>query len=112
MHLISGYRAGSLAAIAAAAAVSAGSAFAAAHVPAPKISSFTPASAKVGAKIQIAGTNLKGATSVMLGGMKATYKIVSAKAITVTVPAKAKTGTLTVTTKGGTATSKTSLRVS
>jgi IPT/TIG domain len=111
MRLISGRRGVSLAMIIVAAAVLAGSAFAA-TVAAPSISSFSPTSVKTGAKITIAGKNLTGATSVMLGSMKATFKVVSSKAITVTVPAKAKTGALTVTTKGGKAKSKTNLTVS
>ncbi|HLX78719.1 MAG TPA: IPT/TIG domain-containing protein [Acidimicrobiales bacterium] len=110
MRLSTVVRAGSVAALVAAAALLAGSAFAA--VSAPKIASFTPTSAKPGATITIAGLNLTGASSVMVGSMKATFKVVSAKKLTVKIPTKAKTGTLTVVTKGGTAKSSKSLTIS
>jgi hypothetical protein len=105
-------RAGSLAAVAAAGAVAAGSAFAAAHVAAPTIASFTPTSAKAGASITVLGSHLTGVMTVKIDGMKATFKVVSPKKITVKVPAKAKTGPLAVTTKGGTAKSATRLTIS
>jgi hypothetical protein len=110
MRLTTVVRAGSLAALVATVALLAGSALAA--VSAPKIASFTPASAKPGATITIAGLNFTGASSVMVDGMKATFKIVSSKKLTVKIPTKAKTGTLTVVTKGGTAKSSKSLTVS
>src|ERR1039458_3293117 len=44
---------------------------------------------KVGASIQILGTNLTGATKVTLGGVNAVFKVVSASLITATVPAGA-----------------------
>jgi hypothetical protein len=56
--------------------------------------------------------NFTGASSVMVDGMKATFKIVSAKKVTAKIPAKAKTGTVSVVTKGGTAKSKKSLTIS
>jgi hypothetical protein len=112
MRLNSGYRFAGLAAIAAAATVAAGSAFGATHVLAPSIASFKPTSAKVGAKVMIAGKNLTGATSVTLDGTRMTFKVVSAKSISVTIPTKAKSGKLIVTTKAGKATSKAKLTVS
>ena len=110
MRIINLVRAGSLAAIVAALALAAVSASAAVVV--PKIASFTPSAAKPGATITIAGANLTGASSVMIDGMKATFKVVSAKKLTVKIPAKAKTGSVTVVTKGGTAKSTKSLTVS
>ena len=111
MRFISGRRALGLATFAAVAAVATGSALAATHVAAPSISSFSPTSAKVGAKVMISGKNFKGATSVMLGSTKLTFKVVSAGSISATIPTKAKSGTLTIVTKGGKATSKTKLSV-
>jgi|SRR5579862_7878135 len=111
MRLINGYTAGSVAAVAAAAAVSAGSAFGAAHAARPTITGIFPASASAGTKVMIAGTNLTGATAVTLNGLKVTFKVFSARAISASVPARAKTGKLIVVTKGGAATSKVPLSV-
>jgi uncharacterized repeat protein (TIGR03803 family) len=61
-----------------------------------------PTSGKVGAKVTILGTSLKGATSVTFDGTAATFKVVSNTEISTTVPAGAKTGTVQVTTSGGT----------
>ena len=112
MRLISGYRAVGLATVAVAAALLAGSAFAAVRVAAPSISSLSPTKAKSGTTVMISGKNFTGATSVMLGSAKLTFKVVSAKSISATVPAKAKSGTVTVTTKGGKTTSKAKLTIS
>jgi hypothetical protein len=111
MRLISGFRAATMAAVAVAVAVVAASALAASHVSAPSITKLSPTSAKVGAKFTISGKNFTGATSVMLGTMKATFKVVSASSISATVPSKAKTATVTVTTKSGKATSKSKLTI-
>ncbi|MGA2414743.1 MAG: choice-of-anchor tandem repeat GloVer-containing protein [Candidatus Sulfotelmatobacter sp.] len=61
-----------------------------------------PTSGKVGAKVTILGTSLKGATSVRFDGTAATFKVVSSSEISTTVPAGAKTGIVQVTTSGGT----------
>ena len=58
-----------------------------------------------GATITITGTNLAGATSLLLGTVAATFTVVNATTITFTVPATAQTGAITVTTPGGSATS-------
>ena len=92
--------------------VSLGFLLAFAAVSAPKIVSFTPASAKPGATITIAGLNFTGASSVMVDGMKASFKVVSAKKLSAKIPTKAKKGTVTVVTKGGTAKSSKSLTIS
>jgi len=76
------------------------------------VTSFTPTKAKAGAKITVTGKNFTGASSVKVDALKATFKVVSATKLTVTVPAKAKTGKISVTTKAGTATSAKSLTVS
>jgi uncharacterized repeat protein (TIGR03803 family) len=61
-----------------------------------------PASGKVGTKVIILGTNLKGATAVNFNGTAATFKVVGSSEITTTVPTGATSGTVTVTTLGGT----------
>jgi uncharacterized repeat protein (TIGR03803 family) len=61
-----------------------------------------PGSGKVGTKVIILGTNLKGATAVRFNGIAATFKVVGGSEITTTVPIGASSGTVTVTTLGGT----------
>jgi hypothetical protein len=78
----------------------------------PSITSFKPASGKAGTKVTIRGKNLSGATSVKIGGLKASYKVSSGTKIIATVSGKARVGKLSVTTKGGTATSAKSFKVS
>ena len=64
----------------------------------PSITSFTPTSGKVGAKVIITGKNLTGTEAVQIGGMTAAFKVGSATKITATVPKKGKTGKVTLTT--------------
>jgi len=61
-----------------------------------------PTSGKIGAKVTILGTNLKGATSVSFDGTAATFKVISSSAIATTVPAGATTGIVQVTTSADT----------
>jgi len=73
-------------------------------VPAPTITSFTPASGYIGNTITITGTNFTGATTVTFGGTAAaSYTVVSATTITAVLGSGA-TGSVSVTTPGGTAT--------
>lgn len=75
------------------------------YLPAPAISSFTPAFGITGVKITITGTNFTGATAVKFGTTAAASFVVnSATSITATTGAGA-TGKISVTTPGGTATS-------
>jgi len=78
---------------------------------APAITSFSPATAKVGALVTVNGTNFTGATTVKFHGLAAAFTIVNATKITATVPAGATSGTITVTTPVGTATSANSFTV-
>jgi uncharacterized repeat protein (TIGR03803 family) len=64
-----------------------------------------PASSKVGATINILGTNLTGATSVTFNGNEAAFTVESSSDITATIPAGATTGYVTVTTPSGPLTS-------
>jgi uncharacterized repeat protein (TIGR03803 family) len=70
-----------------------------------------PTAAKVGATVNILGTNLTGATSVNFNGKAATFTVVSSSEITTTVPAGATTGEVQVVTPGGTLLSNVSFRV-
>lgn len=70
-----------------------------------------PASGKVGAAVNILGTNLAGATSVTFNGTAATFTIKSQSEITTAVPSGATTGTVQVVTPGGTLTSNVPFRV-
>ncbi len=72
-------------------------------IPAPTVTSFSPASGSPGSQVTLTGTNLTGATAVTFGGVNAPAFVVnSATSLTVTVPAGAATGVLGVTTPGGT----------
>jgi uncharacterized repeat protein (TIGR03803 family) len=70
-----------------------------------------PASGKVGAAVNILGTNLAGATSVRFNGTAAVFKVVSSSEITTAVPAGATTGIVQVVTPSGTLSSNVPFRV-
>jgi uncharacterized protein (TIGR03437 family) len=69
------------------------------------------AAGKVGASVNILGTNLSGATSVTFNGTAATFTFVSPSLITTTVPAGATTGEVKVIKPHGTVQSNVSFRV-
>jgi hypothetical protein len=72
-------------------------------LPAPTITSFTPASGSAGTSITITGTNFAGAIAVNFGGVAATsFTVNSATSITAVVGTGA-SGNVIVTTPGGTA---------
>jgi uncharacterized repeat protein (TIGR01451 family) len=79
--------------------------------PAPKITSFTPASGAVGATVTVKGTNLENATKVALHGKVATITSDTATQIKFTVPTGATTGKIVVTTPGGDVSSATNFKV-
>ena len=90
-------------------------------VPAPTITSFTPAFGPVGTSVKITGTNFSGTVSgtsftttgvTFNNNVTATFVVNSATQITATVPSTATTGKIKVTTPGGTATSATDFTVS
>jgi hypothetical protein len=72
-----------------------------------------PASGKVGAVVEILGTDLTGATRVTFNGTPAVIESSSssASAITTTVPAGATSGKVQVTTPSGTLSSNVAFRV-
>jgi uncharacterized repeat protein (TIGR03803 family) len=59
-----------------------------------------PASGKVGASVNILGSNLTGATSLSFNGTVAAFTVVSSSEITTTVPSGATSGTIQVVTPG------------
>jgi parallel beta-helix repeat protein len=71
----------------------------------PTITSFTPASGKIGAVVTITGTNFSGATAVRFNGTSASFAVVSNTSIQTTTPSGAVTGPLSIVTPGGTAVS-------
>ena len=78
----------------------------------PQLTSFTPASGKVGDAVQITGAGLIQALTITVGGVKVTAFTVNSDAtVTFAVPAGAKTGTIALTTPGGKAISKTTFTV-
>jgi hypothetical protein len=83
-----------------------------APLPAPTISSFSPASGPVGANVLINGANLSAVTSVQFNGIAASvWKIVSATQVSATVPLGATTGAVRVSTATASATSSTAFTV-
>jgi len=74
-------------------------------LPAPTLTSLSPASGPVGTSVTLTGTNLTGVTSVSFNGTAAsTFLVVSATSLTATVPAGATSGPVAATTGSGTAT--------
>jgi uncharacterized protein (TIGR03437 family) len=78
---------------------------------APTLSSFTPASAAVGATVTLTGTNFTAASKVTFNGLSAKFTVNSDTQISATVPSGATSGKISVTTPAGTATSATSFTV-
>src|SRR5205823_4141799 len=81
-------------------------------LPAPTVTSFTPARGPVTTSVTISGTNFTGASDVQFNGTSAvTFTVNSATSIAATVPSGATSGHISVTTPGGTATSATAFTV-
>ena len=80
-------------------------------IPAPTVSSFTPASGGVTATVTITGTAFTGASLVSFNNTTANFTVNSDTQITATVPSSATSGPIGVTTGGGTATSNSSFTV-
>jgi hypothetical protein len=82
------------------------------QTPAPKISSFSPTSGRVGTLVTITGSGFTGTNKVTFHGVNATtYALVSDTKITANVPNGATTGPIAITTPGGTVNSTQSFRV-
>lgn len=81
-------------------------------IPAPVISSFTPATVCQGQSITITGNNFTGATAVRVGTANATaFTVLTDNTINATVSFSAQTGTVAVTTPAGTITSTNTLTI-
>jgi hypothetical protein len=80
-------------------------------LPAPSITSFTPASGAVGTTVTITGNNFNAITAVRFNGITASYTVNSVTEISATVPAGATTGVITVVNGTGTGTSATNFTV-
>jgi hypothetical protein len=81
------------------------------YVPAPTLTSFTPAAGPVGTTVTLTGTGFTGATAVTFNGHAATFTVNSDTQTTATAPVGASTGKIAVATPGGTATSAASFTV-
>ena len=76
------------------------------------VSSFTPASGRVGDTVVITGTGFSGVNSVSFGGVQAlTYTVDSSTQISATVPSGALSGAISVTATAGTSSSSASFNV-
>jgi hypothetical protein len=81
-------------------------------VVAPRVVSFSPAAGRVGARVDIQGANLSGASWVSFGGVRTTQAtVLSSTALAVKVPKGARSGQLTVHASGGTANATKSFKV-
>jgi len=77
----------------------------------PIITYFKPLKAQAGGKVTIFGTHLSGVKKVMLGSVKAVFKVTSDNQIVATVPKTAVSGKWTIQWSGGTAKSSKSFAV-
>jgi hypothetical protein len=77
----------------------------------PKISSFSPSSAKVGTILNVSGGGFGGTMSVRIDGVDAAFTIASPTSLHVTVPSQATDGPIRVQTPAGFALSSTSVKV-
>jgi len=77
----------------------------------PQITSFSPASGRVGTSVVINGKTFNSASAVTFNGAAAAFSVNSSTKITATVPSGATTGKISVTTPGGTAGSATDFAV-
>jgi uncharacterized repeat protein (TIGR03803 family) len=70
----------------------------------PQFTSFSPTAGAVGSTITLTGVSLTQTSSVIVGGLAATFKVVSDKEVTAVVPAGAKNAeSIVITTAGGSA---------
>jgi hypothetical protein len=70
--------------------------------PSPTVVNFTPTAGAVGTKVLVQGAHFVGTTAVTFNGVKASFKLLSANYISVTVPAGATIGKIEITNAGGT----------
>ena len=77
----------------------------------PTITGFSPGSAAPASAVVVNGTGFGGVSSVKVNGVGASFTVLSATQLRLTVPLSATDGTISVTTAGGTATSAATLFV-
>ena len=75
------------------------------------IAGFTPTSGRTGSSVTITGTGFSGVSGVRIGGVSATYTVLSPNAIRATVPTAAVSGAISVTSSSGTGASANSFSV-
>jgi uncharacterized repeat protein (TIGR03803 family) len=73
--------------------------------PRPNVVNLSPTKGAVGTKVLLQGAHFVGTTAVTFNGVSATFSLLTANYISVTVPSGAKTGKIAVTNAGGTTTS-------
>lgn len=73
--------------------------------PAARVINFQPASGKAGSTFVVQGSHFVGTTGVAINGTAASFKVLTANFIRVTVPARASSGRISVTNAGGRAAS-------
>ena len=79
--------------------------------PQARIINFLPSSGRPGSTFVLQGSHFVGTTNVTINGAGASFSVLTANFIRVTVPAGATTGTISVTNAGGTSTSAKSFTV-
>jgi hypothetical protein len=77
----------------------------------PSITSFTPSSAKATMTVTVNGLHFTKVKHVKIGTRTVTFKVDSAKKLTLTLPKTVKTGKIAVTTSAGTARSAKALKI-
>jgi hypothetical protein len=85
--------------------------FTVAKPPAPKVTGLSPASGTIGSRTTLLGSNLSQTSSVSIGGVPATFVVVSDSQLSVTIPAGTTGGRFTVTTPGGSVTGAATYRL-
>ncbi len=73
--------------------------------PSPEIASFTPSKGPPGTVVSVTGEHFTGATAVSVGGVAASFTLVSDTLLRFTVPGNARSGSIRVTTGAGAGTS-------
>lgn len=77
----------------------------------PSIFSLSPTTVQDGDVVTVKGENLNGATTVTVGGVEATFTVVDAETIEITIDSTLQTGAVSVTTPAGEAASTSELTV-
>ncbi len=77
----------------------------------PQVSGFSPTSARVGEQVGVIGSGLASTAAVTIGGVRASFEVLSDDQVTVTVPDGSASGPIAVVTPGGSALSSGALLV-